>query len=86
MLKDREADKQPVVSRATPSEIQVGCCSHRQRRRKLPPGLGSCWDPCAMVAGPLAISTHISMAEALVLHSLRSGSGSGSVAPLALAP
>lgn len=25
VLKDREADKQPVVSRATPSEIQVGC-------------------------------------------------------------
>ena len=30
VLKDREADKQPVVSRATPSEIQVGrllCCA-----------------------------------------------------------
>lgn len=24
VLKDREADKQPVISRATPSEIQVG--------------------------------------------------------------
>ncbi len=31
VLKDREADKQPVISRATPSEIQVGSSLYRRR-------------------------------------------------------
>lgn len=64
VLKDREADKQPVVSRATPSEIQVGCCSHRRRRRKCCGGLplGGRLDCCVPWSLDLLLSANINMA------------------------